>query len=80
MMIASHRGLFSLGIALAIGISSCLFVALVLVPSLLSVISKNESGRGASSGRGESSSKLRRRAGTPGESRLIETGPAAEMA
>jgi len=57
MMFASHRGLFSLGIALAIGISSCLFVALVMIPSLLSVISKNESGRGASSGRGESSSK-----------------------
>jgi uncharacterized protein len=57
MMFASHRGLFSLGVALAIGISSCLFVALVLVPSLLSVISKNESARGASSGRGESSSK-----------------------
>ena len=40
MMIASHRGLFSLGLALAIGISSCLFVALVLLPSLLMVISR----------------------------------------
>jgi uncharacterized protein len=40
MMIASHRGLFSLGLALAIGIASCLFVALVLLPSLLSVISR----------------------------------------
>ena len=57
MMIASHRGLFSLGIALAIGIASCLFVALILVPSLLSVISKSESVRSASSGRSENSSK-----------------------
>jgi uncharacterized protein len=40
MMIASHRGLFSLGLALAIGISSCLFVALVLLPSLLMVITR----------------------------------------
>jgi uncharacterized protein len=40
MMIASHRGLFSLGLALTIGIGSCLFVALVLLPSLLSVMSK----------------------------------------
>ncbi len=40
MMIASHRGLFSLGLALAIGISSCLFVALVLLPSLLMVMSR----------------------------------------
>ena len=42
MMVASHRGLFSLGIALAIGVSSCLFVSLVFVPALLGVISKNE--------------------------------------
>jgi uncharacterized protein len=57
MMFASHRGLFSLGIALAIGISSCLFVALVMIPSLLSVLSKSEStARGAGS-RGESTAK-----------------------
>jgi uncharacterized protein len=59
MMIASHRGLFSLGIALAIGISSCLFVSLVLVPSLLSVISKRESSVSTSSGRSESSGPKR---------------------
>jgi predicted RND superfamily exporter protein len=58
MMIASHRGLFSLGIALAIGVSSCLFVSLVFVPALLGVISKNET-RGASRGRSESSSPKR---------------------
>jgi hypothetical protein len=58
MMIASHRGLFSLGIALAIGVSSCLFVSLVFVPALLGVISKSES-RTSSKGRGESSSTKR---------------------
>jgi predicted RND superfamily exporter protein len=59
MMIASHRGLFSLGVALAIGISSCLFVSLVLVPSLLAVLSKRESAVSASGGRSEASGPKR---------------------
>lgn len=59
MMVASHRGLFSLGIALAIGISSCLFVSLVLVPSLLGVISKRESAVSTSSSRSEASGPKR---------------------
>jgi uncharacterized protein len=59
MMVASHRGLFSLGIALAIGILSCLFVSLVMVPALLGVISKSEAGRSAGSGRNESSAAKR---------------------
>jgi predicted RND superfamily exporter protein len=57
MMIASHRGLFSLGLALAIGISSCLFVALVLLPSLLMVISRPA--KAASAGKGEGSATKR---------------------
>ena len=59
MMIASHRGLFSLGLALAIGISSCLFVALVLLPSLLSVISKPAKTEKAASTKTESSAPRR---------------------
>jgi len=58
MMIASHRGLFSLGLALAIGISSCLFVALVLLPSLLSVMTRPAKVRAASS-KGESAAPKR---------------------
>jgi predicted RND superfamily exporter protein len=58
MMIASHRGLFSLGLALAIGISSCLFVALVLLPALLSVISSPPKAARASS-KSESSAPRR---------------------
>lgn len=57
MMVASHRGLFSLGIALAIGISSCLFVSLVFVPALLGTISKSESAR--TSGRSETAAPKR---------------------
>ncbi|HEV3301402.1 MAG TPA: MMPL family transporter [Planctomycetaceae bacterium] len=59
MMIASHRGLFSLGLALAIGISSCLFVALVLLPSLLSVISKPAKAASAANSKSESSAPRR---------------------
>jgi uncharacterized protein len=58
MMIASHRGLFSLGLALAIGISSCLFVALVLLPSLLMVISRPARASGSAS-KGEASAPKR---------------------
>jgi hypothetical protein len=58
MMIASHRGLFSLGLALAIGISSCLFVALVLLPSLLSVMSTPRKAR-ASNNKSESTAPRR---------------------
>jgi uncharacterized protein len=59
MMIASHRGLFSLGLALAIGISSCLFVAVVLLPSLLSVISAPPRAARASKEKGEANAPKR---------------------
>lgn len=35
MMLAAHRGLYSLGMVLVIGVGSCLFVSLVLLPALL---------------------------------------------
>jgi len=54
MMIASHRGLFTLGLALAIGIASCLFVALVLVPSLLSVMTSRSGKATATTSRSDS--------------------------
>ncbi|HVW01728.1 MAG TPA: MMPL family transporter, partial [Planctomycetaceae bacterium] len=37
MMIAAHRGLWSLGVVLTVGVGSCLFVSLVLVPALLTL-------------------------------------------
>ena len=37
MMLAAHRGLYSLGLVLVIGIGNCLFVSLVLLPALLAV-------------------------------------------
>lgn len=39
MMVASHRGLYSVGMVLVIGVGSCLLVSLVTLPALLTVIS-----------------------------------------
>jgi hypothetical protein len=58
MMIASHRGLFSLGVALSIGILSCLFVAIVLLPAFLSVLSSREA-KFSGAGKSESSAPKR---------------------
>jgi predicted RND superfamily exporter protein len=38
MMISDHRGLFSFGLVLTIGVGSCLFVSLVLLPAALTVL------------------------------------------
>lgn len=40
MMIASHRGLYSLGLVLVIGVGACLFVSLVVLPALLTLASR----------------------------------------
>ena len=39
MMVASHRGLYSVGLVLVIGVGSCLFVSLVTLPAILTLIS-----------------------------------------
>jgi hopanoid biosynthesis associated RND transporter like protein HpnN len=41
MMIAAHRGLYSLGLVLTIGVGTCLLVSIVLVPAILTIISRN---------------------------------------
>jgi uncharacterized protein len=38
MMIAAHRGLYSVGLVLVIGVGSCLFVSLVTLPAILTVM------------------------------------------
>ncbi|MBS0264969.1 MAG: MMPL family transporter [Planctomycetes bacterium] len=40
MMIAAHQGLYSLGLVLTIGVGTCLVVSIVLVPAILTVISR----------------------------------------
>ncbi|MCA9039819.1 MAG: hypothetical protein KDA65_05665, partial [Planctomycetaceae bacterium] len=38
MMVAAHRGLYSVGQVLVIGIGSCMFVSLITLPALLAII------------------------------------------
>jgi hypothetical protein len=42
MMVAAHRGLYTVGLVLVIGVGSCLFVSLVSLPALLSLLSAGE--------------------------------------
>jgi len=53
MMLAAHRGLYSVGLVLVIGIGSCLFVSIVMLPSILTVVS---TGRGAAQNKGNARS------------------------
>ena len=41
LMVATHQGLQSLGRVLTIGVTMCLFSSLVLLPALLSLITRN---------------------------------------
>ena len=42
MLVASHRGLQSVGLVLVAGVGSCLVVSLVLLPSMLSLLSRRD--------------------------------------
>ena len=41
MMVSAHRGLYSLGAVLTIGVGACLFVSLVTLPALLTLLSRH---------------------------------------
>ncbi len=41
MMVAAHRGLYSLGLVLVVGVGACLFVSLVMLPALLTLFSRD---------------------------------------
>ena len=45
MMIAAHRGLYSVGLVLVIGVGSCLFVSLVPLPAILTLLRRMLSNR-----------------------------------
>ncbi len=45
MMVASHRGLYSVGLVLVVRVGSCLFVSLVLLPALLTVARNRHASR-----------------------------------
>lgn len=42
LLIASHQGLFSIGVLLAVGITACLGVALIPLPALLALVAKHQ--------------------------------------
>ncbi len=39
LMVAAHRGLYSVGLVLVVGIGCCLFVSLVMLPAILTLVS-----------------------------------------
>jgi uncharacterized protein len=41
LMIASHRGLQSLGRVLTLGVSCCMFTSMIMLPALLTLMSRN---------------------------------------
>jgi hypothetical protein len=41
MMIAAHRGLYSLGLVLTIGVGTCLLVSIIMVPAILTLITRS---------------------------------------
>ena len=47
MMISAHRGLYSLGAVLTIGVGSCMFVSLIMLPALLTLFSRHRGLRAA---------------------------------
>ena len=52
MMLAAHRGLYSLGLVLVIGIGSCLFVSLVTLPAILMLVDRYQRKSNGSPGGG----------------------------
>lgn len=42
LLIASHRGIFSMGLLLAVGVASCLVVAVLLMPALLTLVARHQ--------------------------------------
>ncbi len=45
MLIAAHRGLYSLGLVLVVGVACCLFVSLVPLPAILTLIDRSRARR-----------------------------------
>jgi predicted RND superfamily exporter protein len=41
MMIAAHRGLYSLGLVLTIGVGTCLLVSVITVPAILTWMTRH---------------------------------------
>jgi hopanoid biosynthesis associated RND transporter like protein HpnN len=55
LMIASHRGLQSLGRVLTLGLTTCLFASLIMLPALLTLLSRRRAAMQQSTGQGDQS-------------------------
>lgn len=42
LLIAAHQGIFSMGLLLSLGVASCLMVAVLLMPSLLTLVARHQ--------------------------------------
>lgn len=42
LMLAAHRGLFGIGLVYSIGLAGCLLISLVMLPAILTLISRNK--------------------------------------
>jgi uncharacterized protein len=51
MMIAAHRGLYSVGLVLVVGVGSCLLVAMLTLPAILVLLSGSREKRAAKTGK-----------------------------
>jgi predicted RND superfamily exporter protein len=47
MLLAAHRGLYSFGLVLTIGVASCVFLALIPLPAILTLLDQNRRRRTA---------------------------------
>ena len=45
MMIAAHRGLYSLGLVLTLGVGTCLLVSVITVPAILTWLTRHRAAR-----------------------------------
>ena len=42
MLVASHRGLYSVGLVLAVGVACCMFVSVVMLPAILTILANRQ--------------------------------------
>ena len=59
LMIASHQGLQSLGRVLTLGVTCCLFTSLIMLPALLTFITRNRQPKAVEA---DEAAEVRRRA------------------
>jgi hypothetical protein len=65
MMIAAHRGLYSLGLVLTLGVGTCLLVSVITVPAILTWLTRHRAARSVEPSPADPSSALEELPQTP---------------